>query len=183
MLCRNVKKTRPLTPPCIASRSRAVTASGSRVEPDVQYNAVRLFVASVSGSAAVLFCLARHDPSFLSRKARSVSATHVCVPITSPTLSFCQYVFPCFLYRCPTAACEGGENSSCLTGTGPVCGTCTGAYVYSLIFQRCSSCEFPTAIYVLIILAYTLLQNGILAVCSPLLPFLDNARSPFPRRG
>ena len=66
--------------------------------------------------------------------------------------------------RCPTAACDGGADSSCLTGTGPVCGTCESSYVFNLMYLRCTDCVQSPAVYALIYIAYALLQNLLLHV-------------------
>ena len=60
--------------------------------------------------------------------------------------------------RCDTSACEGGPASSCLTGRGPVCGTCVDRDVFSLIHQRCAVCDLPALTYVAVYLAYAIVQ-------------------------
>ena len=60
--------------------------------------------------------------------------------------------------RCGTSACEGGPASACRTGLGPVCGTCTGDHVFSLIHQRCVICDHSTFVYVAVYLAYAIVQ-------------------------
>ena len=45
------------------------------------------------------------------------------------------------VFRCYTAACLGGENMSCYTGTGPFCATCLRPAQYSASYQRCMDCD------------------------------------------
>ena len=42
--------------------------------------------------------------------------------------------------RCPNAACLGGVDSECKTGTGPYCGDCEDKYVFNLFLLRCEEC-------------------------------------------
>ena len=67
--------------------------------------------------------------------------------------------------RCSTSACEGGPESGCASGTGPVCGTCVGRETFNYALLRCEDCSLPTAVYLCIYVAYLLLQMLILQVC------------------
>ena len=64
--------------------------------------------------------------------------------------------------RCPTAACMGGPESSCLTGTGPVCATCHSPYTFNVMFSRCTACDMPVFVYVLVLLVCVLVVNLLL---------------------